>query len=176
MTTERPEALEKLFPAFHGQSARMLAYVAAKGKATPEEMQKDLDIPRSTVYKLLSEFLEVGLVTKEKVGRSELVRVPDFVFSIKDTALIGEFKLTPRNILAFDAAHSPAGRMFIGRHGLQKFAKFVGLYDAYKRDATTAQLMARELGVTRYEIELLLGDVSSLIPRAIELAKIPNRR
>ncbi len=163
---ERPEALERLFPAFHGQSAQILAYVAAKGTATPEEMRKDLEIPRSTVYKLLSEFFQTGLATKEKVGKVELVRVPDFIFWIKNTALIVDCKLTPRNILAFDAAHTPAGRMFIGRHGLQKFAEFVELYDAYKRDATTAQLMARELGVTRYEVELLLSDTNSLIPRA----------
>ena len=176
MTMERPEALERLFPAFHGQSAQILAYVAARGKATPEEIQKDLDIPRSTVYKLLTEFFQTGLVTKEKAGKVELVRVPDFVFRIENTANIVDCKLTPRNILAFDAAHTPAGRMFIGRRGLQAFARFVELYDVYKRDRTTAQLMARELGVTRYEVELLLSDIDSITPRSLELANLPGHR
>lgn len=176
ITVERPEALERLFPAFHGQSAQILAYIAAKGKATPEEIRKHLGIPRSTVYKLLTEFFQAGLVTKEKAGRVELMRVPDFVFRIENTANIEECKLTPRNILAFDAAHTPAGRMFIGRHGLQAFAKFVELYDVYKRDRTTAQLIAKELGVTRYEVELLLSDIDSITPQSLEYVDFPSRR
>jgi DNA-binding transcriptional ArsR family regulator len=171
----RPEALEKLFPTFHDKSAQILAYVAAKGEARPEEIWRNLGIPRSTVYKLLSELVQVGLATRERRGKVELVKVPDFVVQIRN--MVGfEFKLTPRNILAFDAAHLPAGKMFIERYGLQRFAKFVELYDSYKKGASTAQLMARELGVTRYEIETILSDISSMNPRAIELADLQSHR
>ncbi len=127
MTTKAPEGMEQLLPAFHGQSAQILAYVAAMGSATPEEMRKDLGMPRSTIYKLLSQLVRTGLAVRGKAGKVDEVRVPDFVFFIKNTALVGECKVTPRNVLAFDSAHTPAGRMFADRHGLQKFAKFVML-------------------------------------------------
>jgi len=163
-------------PAFHGQSAQILAYVAARGKATPEEIRRDLGIPRSTVYKLLSQLELTGLARRLRTGKVESVNVPDFVFIIKNTAFIVECKVTPRNILAFDSAHTPSGRMFSERHGPEKFAKFVELYDDYERDATTSQIMARELGVTRYEIELLLSDVKSIVPVVTKIARRQNRR
>lgn len=156
--------MEQLLPAFHGNSARALAYAAAKGSTTAEEMRKDLNLPRSTVYKLLSQLVDAGLVTKEKAQGAERLRVPDFVFFIKNTALVGECKITSRNVLAFDSAHTPAGKMFISRHGWRKFAKFVELYDEFERGKVTSQLTARELGVTRYEIEILLSDIRAMAP------------
>ena len=168
--------MERLFPTFHGQSAQILAYAAARGSTTPEEISKDLDMPKSTTYKLLSQLEKMGLVTWMKSNKSESISVPDFVLIIKNTALIGECKVTPGNILAFDSAHTPTGRMFIERHGPEKFAKFVELYDGYGRGATTAQLMAKELGVTRYEIELLLSDIKSIAPVVLEIGRRQNRR
>ncbi len=176
MTTKAPEGIEQLLPTFHGQNAQILAYVAARGTATPEEIRKDLNMPRSTLYKLLSELVRTGLAVREKVGRAEEVGVPDFVFSIKNTAFIVECKVTPRNILAFDSAHTPAGKMFVERHGPEKFARFVELYDDYERGETTSQLMARELGVTRYELELLFSDIKSIIPIAVKIGRRPHRR
>lgn len=170
------EGLEQLLPRFHGNSARILAYVAAKGFATPDEITKDLEIPRSTVYKLLSEFFNTGLAVKEKTGRVDRVSVPDFVFFIKNTAFVGELKITPRNVLAFDAAHIPSGKMFVEKHGQEKFARFVELYDEYERGTTTSQLMARDLGVIRYEVELLLSDIKSMVPVAIRIGRHPRRR
>jgi hypothetical protein len=167
--------MEQLLPTFHGQSAQILAYVAAKGAVTPEEIRKDLDIPRSTVYKILSQCIETGLAIRKKVGNVDKVSVPDFLVIIKNTSYIGELKITPRNVLAFDAAHTPAGKMFAERHGQEKFAKFVELYDNYERGTTTSQLMARELDVTRYEIELLLSDIKLITPVAIKIVH-PRRR
>lgn len=172
----KAEGLEQLLPAFHGQSAQVLAYVAAKGTATPEDIIKDLSIPRSTVYKLLSEFFRTGLAIKKKEGRVDKVSIPDFAFLVKNTAYFRELKVTPRNILAFDSTHTPAGRMFTERHGLEKFAKFVELYDDYERGNITSQLMARELGVTRYEVELLLSDIRSITPVAVQIGRRPHRR
>ncbi|MBI4258510.1 MAG: MarR family transcriptional regulator [Thaumarchaeota archaeon] len=169
MKTEAPVGMERLLPAFHGQSARILAYLAARGSTTPEDITKELGIPRSTVYKLLTQLVATGLAHKRKVGKTEKVSVPDFVFYIKNTAYIGEMKVTPRNVIAFDAAHTPAGKMFIGKHGQDAFAKFVELYDNYERGNLTAQLMARDLGVTRYEVELLLTDVRSIDPVEIKV-------
>jgi DNA-binding transcriptional ArsR family regulator len=176
MTTKAPEGIEQLLPAFHGQSAQILAYVAARGTATPEEIRKDLGIPRSTIYKLLSQLVTTGLVMREKAGKVESVRVPDFLLTIGNTTLVREWRITSRNVLAFDSAHTPAGRMFIERHGPEKFAKFVELYDGYERGATTSQLMARELGVTRYEIELLLSDIRSIAPVVLEIGRRQSRR
>jgi DNA-binding transcriptional ArsR family regulator len=176
MTIRSAEGIEQLFPTFHGQSAQILAYVAAKGTVSPEEIRKDLDMPRSTIYKLLSQLAETGLVIKKKVGKGEEVSVPDFSLIIKNTALVGECKVTPRNILAFDSAHTPAGRMFIERYGPEKFAKFVELYDDYQREKTTSQLMARQLGVIRFEIELLLSDIESIAASPIKIGHRQNRR
>jgi DNA-binding transcriptional ArsR family regulator len=176
MTTKAPEGMEQLLPAFHGQSAQILAYVAARGSATPGEIGKDLGMPRSTIYKLLSQLVRTGLAVRGKAGKVDKVHVPDFTFFIKNTALVMECKITPRNVLAFDSAHTPAGRMFADRHGLQKFAKFVELYDEYERGGTTSQLMARELGVTRYEVELLLSDIKSIGQVGIEIGRRPHRR
>ena len=176
MKTSSAEGLEQLFPTFHGQSAQILAYVAARGSATPEEIRRDLTMPRSTIYKLLSQLFGAGLVKREKAGKVERVRVPDFTFVIRNTAFIGECKVTPRNILAFDSAHTPAGRMFAQRHGPEKFAKFVELYDDYERGAVTSQLIARELGATRYEIELLLSDIRSIVPAIVEHGRRRRRR
>jgi len=176
MTTKAPEGIEQLLPAFHGQSAQILAYVAARGTATPEEIWKDLHMPRSTAYKLLSQLVRTGLAVREKAGKVEAVRVPDFYLTVGNTALAGELKITSRNVLAFDSAHTPAGRMFIERRGPEAFAKFVELYDGYERGATTSQLMARELGVTRYEVELLLSDVRSIAPVVLEIGRRQNRR
>jgi DNA-binding transcriptional ArsR family regulator len=170
------QGLEQLLPSFHGASARILSYVAAKEVATPEEISKSLKIPRSTVYKLLSEFSDSGLIVREKAGRVDKVSVPDFVFFIKNTAYFGELKITPRNVLAFDAAHTPAGKMFVEKYGQEKFAKFVELYDEYERGKTTSQLMARELGVIRYEIELLLSDINSMMPLAIQIGRHSHHR
>jgi hypothetical protein len=95
---------------------------------------------------------------------------------MENTALIGECKVTPRNILAFDSAHTPAGRMFIERYGPEKFAKFVELYDDYQREKATSQMMACELGVIRFEIELLLSDIESLASPLINVGRRQNRR
>jgi len=176
MTSKSPEGMEHLLPTFHGQSAQILAYVAAKGTATSEDIRKDLGIPRSTIYKLLSQLVKTGLATREKVGNVDEVRVPDFSFVIKNTAYIAECKVTPRNILAFDSAHTAAGKMFAERHGPEKFAEFVALYDRYESGATTSQLMARELGVTRYEIELLLSDIKSIAPAVVNIGRRSHRR
>ncbi len=91
-----------------------------------------------------------------------------------NTANIEGCKLTARNILASDGAHTPAGRMLIGRRGAQAFAKSVESYDIYRRDKTTAQLMARKLGVTRHEVELLLEDIDSITPPPFERANPPS--
>ena len=176
MTSTTAEGLEELLPAFHGQNAQVLAYVAAKGSATPDDIRKDLMIPRSTVYKLLSGFFRIGLAVKKRQGRVDRVSVPDFAFLIKNTAYLGELKVTPRNILAFDSIRTPAGRMFAERHGPQKFAKFVELYDNYERGNTTSQLLARELNVTRYEIESLLSDIRTITPVAIQIGRRPHHR
>ena len=173
---KKAEGLEQLLPTFHGQGAQILAYVAAKGSTTPDEIRKELGIPRSTVYKLLSEFFRTGLAFKRKEGNTEKVIVPDFAFFIRNTAFIGELKVTPRNVLAFDSAHTPAGKMFAERHGPAKFAQFVKLYDIYDRGNTTAQLMARELEVSRYEVELLLSDIKSITPVAMQIGGRPHRR
>ncbi len=134
-----------------------------------KKFRRILSIPRSTTYKLLSQLASTGLVSKKKTGKWEEIRVPDFSLTIRNTALVGECKITPRSILAFDSAHMSGGRMFIERHGPEKFAKFVELYDDYEREKTTSQLIARELGVTRYEIELLLSDIESIIPSTIKI-------
>jgi len=176
MTTKAPEGIEQLLPVFHGQSAQILAYVSAKGTATPEEIRKDLGIPRSTIYKLLSQLVTTGLAVREKAGKVEVVRVPDFYLTFGNTAFGAELKITSRNILAFDSAHTPAGRMFVEHHGSEKFAKFVELYDGYERGAITSQLMAREMGVTRYEIELFLSDISSIAPVVLGIGRRQNRR
>lgn len=139
-----------------------------KGNASAEEIGEDLKIPRSTVYKLLSGLCDTGLVVKDKVGKVERVSVPDFSFYIKNTAYVGELKITPRNVLAFDAAHTPPGKMFIEIHGQEKFSRFVELYDEYERGKLTSQLIARELGVIRYEIELLLTDIKSMMPLTVQ--------
>ena len=165
MTIKPLETVEKLLPPFHGQNAQLIAYVAAKGTATPEQIMRDLKMPRSTTYLLLKQFAVMGLLKEEKEGRSSRVSVPDFVFHIKNTAYIGEVKITPRNVLAFDAVHTSSGRMFAEHHGWKKFYKFVDLYDDYARGNITSQLMARELEVTRFEIELLLSDIKAK-PRA----------
>lgn len=172
----KAEGLEQLLPAFHGQSAQVLAYVAGKGTATPEDIKKDLGIPRSTVYKILSEFFGSGLAIRKKEGKVEKVHVPDFSFVVKNTAFVAELKITPRNILAFDSMHTPAGRMFAERHGPEKFVQFVELYDDYERGNVTSQLMARELGVTRYEIELLLSDIRSITPMVVQVGRRSHRR
>lgn len=111
---------------------------------------------------MLNELIQVGLVSKEKGSQSNLFRIRDFVVKLENISTIDKLRLTPRNILAFDAAHSPAGKFFIQRHGMRKFARFVELYETYKQEKITAQMIARELDVTRYEIELLLGEIESL--------------
>jgi hypothetical protein len=177
MVKREAEGIEQLVPAFHGQSALILAYVGAKGTATPEEIRRGLGMPRSTVYKLLSQLVRTGLAKKSVAGKTEVFAIPDFDLTIRNTALVGELKITPRNVLAFDSAHTPTGRMFIERHGPEKFAKFVELYDGYERGATTSQLVARELGVTRYEVELLLSDIRSIAPVVLEIGRShPSRR
>ena len=50
-------------------------------------------------------------------------------------------------------------RMFIERHRSEKFAKFLELYDDYEKEKITSQMMARELGVIRFEVELLLSEI-----------------
>jgi DNA-binding transcriptional ArsR family regulator len=168
MTLKPVEGIEQLFPIFHGQTAQILAYVAEKGSASPEEIRKDLGMPRSTVYKLLSQLAGAGLVSKKKTEKGEEISVPDFSLTIKNTAIVGECKVTPKNVLAFDSAHTPAGRMFIEHHGPEKFVKFVELYDDYEREKITIPMMARELGVIRFEVELLLNDIESI-------TKTPNK-
>jgi len=60
------------------------------------------------------------------------------------------------------------------RSGLQAFVKFVKLYDAYRRDYGATN---REgTGVTRYEAELLLGDIDPITPRPFEHDNPPIRR
>ncbi len=166
MAVEQPEALEKLFPAFHGQNAKILAYLALRGVATMEDVSKELGIPRSTTYKLCNELVKAGLATELSTPGEKSFKVADFVILAKNLAFIGELKITAKNVLAFDAAHTPAGKMFIERHGMEKFARFVELYSAYEDGALTAQVMARDLGVIRFEVELLLSDIRALLPLA----------
>jgi hypothetical protein len=102
-------------------------------------------MPKSTAYKLLKYLVELGLVYREG-GRPGAYRACDFKLSLENTLKTPKLIVTPRNILAFDAAHTPAGRFFIQHHGWEKFAKFIELYDAYTNGDTTAQLIARDLG------------------------------
>jgi DNA-binding MarR family transcriptional regulator len=156
----QPEGIEQLFPMFHGQSARIIAYIAAKGSASAEDIRKGVGIPRSTVYKLVSQLVQSGLISRADNG--EQLKVPDFSLTIKNTATVAECKVTPRNVLAFDAAHTNAGRSFIEHYGPEKFAKFVELYDEYERERITIPMMARELGVIRFEVELLFNEIESM--------------
>lgn len=167
MDMERPEGIGQILPTFHGQSAQILAYAAARGIVTPEEIKRDLSIPRSTVYKLLAQFVDEGLVVKEKDGNANRFSVPDFEFIIKNTAFIAEIKVTPRNVLAFDAIDTNVGKAFTEQRGPEKFARFVELYGDYARGNTTAQIIARELGVTRFEVELLLSSIKSVNPGVV---------
>ena len=109
------QGIEQLFPMFHGQSAQIIAYIAAKGSASAEEIRKDVRIPRSTVYKLILQLMDAGLVIRTK---EEKLRIPDFSITLRNTAIFSEFRVTPHNILAFDSAHTSIGRAFIERHEL----------------------------------------------------------
>jgi Sugar-specific transcriptional regulator TrmB len=175
ITMEHPEALERLFPAFHGQNAKILAYLALRGVATAEQVSKELNMPRSTTYKLCNELVKEGLATEMLTTNEKGFRAADFVILVKNLAYAGELKITAKNVLAFDAAHTPAGRMFIERHGVEKFARFVELYSAYEDGTLTAQIMARDLGVIRFEVESLLSDIRALLPLAPE-HRHQNRR
>ena len=162
---------------FHGQSAQNPCLCRCKGYGIPRRNKEGArNAPLHDSYKLLSQLAETGLVIKKKEGKGEEVSVPDFSLTIKNTAFVGECKVTPRNILAFDSADTPAGRMFIERYGPEKFAKFVELYDDYQREKTTSQLMARESGVIRFEIELLLSDIESIAASPIKVGHRQNRR
>ena len=41
---------------------------------------------------------------------------------------------------------------------MEKFAKFMQLYEEYTNGKTPAFLIAKELGAERFEVELLIGD------------------
>jgi DNA-binding MarR family transcriptional regulator len=153
----QPEGIEQLFPMFHGQSAQIIAYIVAKGSASAEDIRKGVGMPRSTVYKLISQLVQAGLISRAENG--EQLKVPDFSLTIKNTATVAECKVTPRNVLAFDAAHTNAGRSFIEDHGSEKFGKFVELYDEYQSEKITKAVMARVLGVIRFEVEVLFAEI-----------------
>jgi DNA-binding MarR family transcriptional regulator len=158
------QGIEQLFPMFHGQSAQIIAYIAAKGSASAEEIRKDVRIPRSTVYKLILQLMDAGLVIRTK---EEKLRIPDFSITLRNTAIFSEFRVTPHNILAFDSAHTSIGRAFIERHGLEKFAKFVDMYEMYQSGKMSSRSVARELDVPLFEIEWLLSNIESLDPSSI---------
>lgn len=161
MIARAAQGIEQLFPLFHGQSAQILAYIALEGPTNAGKMSKDLPIPRSTIYKLVSQLVTAGLVEKTKDSDLKF-HVPKFSITIKNSTLASEFRLTPTNVLAFDVAHTPAGRKFIKRHGLNKFALFVELYGVYKRGKITRAPMAKKLGASRSELESLFSEIQSL--------------
>lgn len=69
--------------------------------------------------------------------------------------------MTPKNIAAFNLLHKSSGKLFVERYGMEKFAKFMQLYEEYKSGMTPSFLISKELGVTRFGVELLIVDAET---------------
>lgn len=106
--------------------------------------------------------------------RIEEISVPDFSLTIRNTVIVGECKVTSKNVLAFDSAHTPAGQMFIGHHGPEKFAKFVELYDYYKLRAFEALFQKNSSSEQNNAIRLT-EEQRELCEKVIEGRKLGDR-
>jgi hypothetical protein len=166
---EGPETIETLLPSLHGQSAKVLDYLASHGEANPSQISKELGIARSSLYKIISDLWQARLVDlhepakvarnahhRGRTGSEVLSR--DFKITLENLAGVPRLEITPRNVAAFDLLHKSSGKLFVERHGMEKFAKFMQLYEEYTNGKTPAFLMAKELGAERFEVELLIGD------------------
>ncbi len=170
---EGPETIETLLPSLHGQSAKVLDYLASHGGANPNQISEELKMARSSVYKIISDLVQARLVDvlelaktsrkthrRGRIGSEVLGR--DFKIILENLAGVPRLEITPRNVAAFDVLHKSSGRLFIERHGMAKFAKFMHLYEEYANGKTPAFLIAKELGAERFEVELLIGDAERL--------------
>ena len=168
----KPESLEILLPTLHGQNARILSYLSHHKTASGEKISKDLGIPRSSVYKCIGDLVRAGLVTRQvsklrykspsERGRiSQEVKATDFKIVLENLSIAPRVVITKYSVAAFDLLHKNSGKLFIERNGAEKFASFIELFDAYNRGIIPAFIIAKELGVDRFEVESLISDATA---------------
>ena len=121
------------------------------------------------MYKIINDLLQARLVylpeatkvTRDAHHRGRTgseVRIRDFKITLENLAGVTKLEITPKNVAAFDLLQKTSGKLFVERHGMEKFDKFMQLYEEYTNGKTPAFLIAKELGVERFEVELLIGD------------------
>ncbi len=58
---------------------------------------------------------------------------------------VSRLEITSKNVVAFDLLHKSSGKLFVERYGMDKFARFMQLYEGYVDGKPPAFLMAKEL-------------------------------
>jgi len=166
---EEPATMERLLPQLHGNSAKILHYLAIHGKSNPNEISVALALPRSSVYKTVKDLMKTRLVsTHRNVKMGERGRVgseiltTNFRIVLEKLPGIPRLEITPKNVAAYDLLGKTSGKLFVERHGMGKFAKFMELYEDYTNGKIPAFLIAKEIGAERFEVELLIGDTEGL--------------
>ena len=77
-----------------------------------------------------------------------------------------QITITPRNIVAYAAAKKlPSALLFIQRHGYERYAEFGGLYEDYRSGKTPSFLISKELGVTKFEVDVLIDDIENFVTK-----------
>src|SRR5208283_1784427 len=164
-----PATMERLLQQLHGQSAKILHYLALHGKANPNEVSVDLALPRSCVYKTVRDLIGTRLVsahqgvkTGERGRVGSEVLTTDFRIVVENLPGVPRLEITPKNVAVFDLLGKSSGKLFVERHGMGKFARFMGLYEDYANGKMPAFMIAKELDAERFEVELLIGDTEGL--------------
>jgi|SRR5208282_2347906 len=168
-STIEPATMERLLPQLHGQSAKILHYLAIHGKANTNEISVALALPRSSVYKTVKDLMKTRLVsTHQGVKTGERGRVgsevltTNFRIVVENLPGVPRIEITPKNVAAFDLLSKSSGKLFVERHGMGKFTRFMRLYEDYSNRKMPAFLIAKELDAERFEVELLIGDIEGL--------------
>ncbi len=167
MLTVAPANIQRLLPQLEGQSARILSYVAIHGGANPNEISRDLALPRSSVYKTVKDLMGSRLVSTHQVKPGERGRVGSEILTtnfriVLNLLGIPQLEITPKHVAAFSLLGKSSGKLFVERHGMESFVRFMGYYEDYVNGKIPAFLIAKELGAKRFEVELLIGETEDL--------------
>lgn len=77
-----------------------------------------------------------------------------------------QITVTPRNIVAYAATKKlPSALSFIQRHGYEKYAGFGRLYEEYRSGKTPSFLISKELGVMKFEVDVLIEDIENFVTK-----------
>lgn len=144
--------------------ASMYAYLHREGPATVREAMAALDLAQGTAYTYVNRLEEAGVLETVSDEQPREYEALDITLSLSTDQDERTYTVTPMLVDAVSRrTENDDVDAYIDRHGIDGLATALTYTVARERGQVTHQLMARDLGISPLEAEVILGALRPVV-------------